>query len=221
MLDVAGAAQQLHKVLVVGDDQELEVPLSGAALDDSGRASDSEKASDLPKMVLRPEPVWVATHSTSACARDSMLSRSRLVVGSSRARIPQFRQKVSARARRMMREARTCTYMLRSEKRSRVPHAHPEPRTQNTWYLLTSAAAPPHVQSGVALHHDHSVVVDPPLDAGRRLIVHVRPDLDALDIWRMAARESGETRPEKLSGHYLQLEGKQHLDPCRCCATGL
>lgn len=38
MLDVAGPAQQLHKVLVVGDDQELEVPLSGAALDDSGRA---------------------------------------------------------------------------------------------------------------------------------------------------------------------------------------
>lgn len=35
MLDVAGAAQQLHKVLVVGDDQQLEVPLAGAALDDS------------------------------------------------------------------------------------------------------------------------------------------------------------------------------------------
>lgn len=42
VLDVAGPAQQLHKVLVVGDDQELEVPLSGAALDDSGRGSDSE-----------------------------------------------------------------------------------------------------------------------------------------------------------------------------------
>lgn len=42
MLDVAGAAQQLHKVLVVGDDQELEVPLPGAALDDSGRGADSE-----------------------------------------------------------------------------------------------------------------------------------------------------------------------------------
>ena len=47
------------------------------------------------------------THSTRACARDSMFSLSRLVVGSSRARMPQFRQKVSARARRMMREART------------------------------------------------------------------------------------------------------------------
>lgn len=40
MLDVAGAAQQLHKVLVVGDDQQLEVPLAGAALDDS---ADSER----------------------------------------------------------------------------------------------------------------------------------------------------------------------------------
>lgn len=40
VLDVAGAAQQLHKVLVVGDDQQLEVPLSGAALDDS---ADSER----------------------------------------------------------------------------------------------------------------------------------------------------------------------------------
>lgn len=74
--------------------------------------------SDLPKKVPRPEPVWVGTYSTSAYARDSMLSRSRLVVGSSRARIPQFRQKVSARARRMIREANTCTHMLRSEPRS-------------------------------------------------------------------------------------------------------
>lgn len=41
MLDVAGATQQLHKVLVVGDDQELEVPLSRATLDDSGRESGS------------------------------------------------------------------------------------------------------------------------------------------------------------------------------------
>lgn len=86
-------------------------------------------------------------------------------------------------------------------------------RTQNTWYLLTSAAAPPHVQSGVALHHDHSVVVDPPLDARRRIIIHVRPDLDVLDIWRMVARESDEMRPEKLSVHYLQLEGKRTLTP--------
>lgn len=34
VLDVAGAAQQLHKVLVVGDDQQLEVALPGATLDD-------------------------------------------------------------------------------------------------------------------------------------------------------------------------------------------
>jgi len=36
VLDVAGAAQQLHEVLVVGDDQQLEVALARAALDDSG-----------------------------------------------------------------------------------------------------------------------------------------------------------------------------------------
>lgn len=34
VLDVAGATQQLHKVLVVGDDQQLEVALAGATLDD-------------------------------------------------------------------------------------------------------------------------------------------------------------------------------------------
>lgn len=44
MLDVAGPAQQLHEVLVVGDDQQLEVPLSGAALDDPGRGSESGSA---------------------------------------------------------------------------------------------------------------------------------------------------------------------------------
>lgn len=35
VLDVAGTSQQLHKVLVVGDDQQLEVSLARAALDDS------------------------------------------------------------------------------------------------------------------------------------------------------------------------------------------
>lgn len=34
VLDVAGATQKLHKVLVVGDDQQLEVALAGATLDD-------------------------------------------------------------------------------------------------------------------------------------------------------------------------------------------
>jgi len=51
--------------------------------------------------------VCVCTDSTRACASDSMFSRSRLVVGSSSARIPQFRQKVSARARRMISDANT------------------------------------------------------------------------------------------------------------------
>lgn len=123
MLDVAGPAQQLHKVLVVGDDQELEVSLSGAALDDSGKASEADTVLGSTKDGPKARALWAGTHSTSACARDSMLSRSRLVVGSSRARIPQFRQKVSARARRMIREARTCTYMPRSEKRFSLSQA--------------------------------------------------------------------------------------------------
>lgn len=48
------------------------------------------------------------TYSTKAWAKDSMFSLSRLVVGSSSARIPQFRQNVSAKASRMMSEAKTC-----------------------------------------------------------------------------------------------------------------
>lgn len=36
MLDVAGPPQQLHEVLVMGDDQQLEVTLEGASFDDSG-----------------------------------------------------------------------------------------------------------------------------------------------------------------------------------------
>lgn len=45
--------------------------------------------------------------SLSAAASDSTLARSRLVVGSSRARMPQLTQKDSASARRMTREAST------------------------------------------------------------------------------------------------------------------
>lgn len=37
VLDVAGATEQLHKVLVVGDDQQLEVALAGTTLDDPAR----------------------------------------------------------------------------------------------------------------------------------------------------------------------------------------
>lgn len=42
VLDVAGSPQQLHKVLVVGDDQQLEVALARAALDDSGESEQEE-----------------------------------------------------------------------------------------------------------------------------------------------------------------------------------
>lgn len=37
VLDVAGPPQQLHEVLVVGDDQQLEVALAGATLNNSVR----------------------------------------------------------------------------------------------------------------------------------------------------------------------------------------
>lgn len=42
MLDVAGPPQQLHKVLVVGDDQQLEVTLARATLNDSGEGEQEE-----------------------------------------------------------------------------------------------------------------------------------------------------------------------------------
>ena len=45
-----------------------------------------------------------------AAARLSAFGPSRLVVGSSRASIPQLRQNVSANANRIIREARTCNY---------------------------------------------------------------------------------------------------------------
>lgn len=121
VLDVAGATQQLHEILVVGDDQELEVPLSRATLDDSGRVLGSGAIRS--KKCERAPRVW--THSTSACARDSILSLSRLVVGSSRARIPQLRQKVSASARRMIREANTCAH---PRFRNRLWHRTRRPR---------------------------------------------------------------------------------------------
>lgn len=45
MLDVAGPPKEFHKVLVVGDDQQLEVALAGAVLDDSGE-SERERVND-------------------------------------------------------------------------------------------------------------------------------------------------------------------------------
>ena len=45
----------------------------------------------------------------SASAKLALFSASRLVVGSSSAKIPQFKQKVSARANLMIRHANTCS----------------------------------------------------------------------------------------------------------------
>lgn len=52
MLDVAGPPQQLHKVLVVGDDQQLEVPLTRATLNDSGGESEREEIRKYIKFLL-------------------------------------------------------------------------------------------------------------------------------------------------------------------------
>lgn len=43
MLDVAGPPQQLHKVLIVGDDQQLEVTLARAILNDPKERRDKEE----------------------------------------------------------------------------------------------------------------------------------------------------------------------------------
>lgn len=43
MFNVAGPPQQLHKVLIVGDDQQLEVTLARATLNDPGESEQEEK----------------------------------------------------------------------------------------------------------------------------------------------------------------------------------
>ena len=58
-------------------------------------------------LLVFPRGGSYVTYSTRAPARLSIFSLSRLVVGSSSAKIPQFRQNVSARARRMIRDAKT------------------------------------------------------------------------------------------------------------------
>lgn len=81
------------------------------------------------------------TYFAKDCARLSMLSLSRFVVGSSSAKTPQFTQNVSARARRMMREARTL------DKVRKV--------TALNCHLLPGTAATTHVKLGFTFHHDH------------------------------------------------------------------
>ncbi len=62
------------------------------------------------------------TMSERACASPSIFSRSRFVVGSSRARRPQLMQNVSARASRMMMDARTWTEVKVGYIRSAMVH---------------------------------------------------------------------------------------------------
>lgn len=128
MLHIVGSSQELDKILVVSDNKQLEVALARTTLDYPAKkpmahllVSESVKwqikilfchvALAVNKLCfLFKDCLYLCkkkTHSTSACAKDSIFSLSKLVVGSSSARIPQFRQNVSARANRIMREART------------------------------------------------------------------------------------------------------------------
>jgi hypothetical protein len=54
----------------------------------------------------------VTTYSTSAKARLSMFSLSRLVVGSSNAKMPQFKQNVSAKASLIIKDAKTYKILI-------------------------------------------------------------------------------------------------------------
>ena len=64
-------------------------------------------AGSLPPMCIHHAKQKWSSYLTRAKAKLSILERSRFVVGSSRASTPQWTQNVSARASRMMREART------------------------------------------------------------------------------------------------------------------
>eukprot|EP00964_Phaeocystis_antarctica_P048985 scaffold28362_cov65-Phaeocystis_antarctica.AAC.11 len=117
--------------------------------------------------------------SLMADAKDSMLAVSRLVVGSSRARMPQLRQKLSASASRMTSEARTWLGLglglglgfglgsglglgLRGED------------------LLPGGAAATHVKARVALGHDDAVALLARACRGLALVLAV--DLNAVDV---------------------------------------
>lgn len=63
-------------------------------------------------------------------------------------------------------------------------------------YLLTGTAAPSHIHVCVSSHHHYSVVVAPP---PLRPLLHLRPDLDVLDICRGDTRWRPNTHIYPLS----------------------
>lgn len=65
VLDVARAAQQLHKVFVVGDDQQLEVALARATLDDSGEATSETSQSRSANQITKEPLVIVLTQRSN------------------------------------------------------------------------------------------------------------------------------------------------------------
>ena len=111
---------------------------------------------------------WGGGHETDG---PTLLSWSRLVVGSSRVMTPQLMQKVSASARRMTMEASTLVEQgheivdktknttTRPTKQSPPPLHPPTPPHPHPHAPLPRAAAPAHVEERLALLHHHAVVV--------------------------------------------------------------
>lgn len=126
-------ADQLHKFFIVSNDNQLEIALLTPRLNNatihqmffnlkSNLISTWKQFQTISSIHKYPEPkmnseriqhefsTWIFNlkyYWTRALAKLSTLCRSKLVVGSSRAKIPQFRQKVSARANRITNEANT------------------------------------------------------------------------------------------------------------------
>ena len=98
MLHHVALAKFPQEVLVVGDDNELEVGVIPALIDDAVGHARERPCS--PRHVVRE-----TTYSTRLAASASMFSVSSAFVGSSRARMPQFWPKESASASRMMIDA--------------------------------------------------------------------------------------------------------------------
>lgn len=114
MLRVLSMPDHLSEFFVMGDDDKLKVLLPFPVLHYSvhgaqilpknkltGKLKNHSKMNQCKELRL--------AYRTSAAARLSAFGPSRFVVGSSRAKIPQLRQKVSANASLMISEARTYT----------------------------------------------------------------------------------------------------------------
>jgi hypothetical protein len=98
------SCQHFHEVSFMCDDNQLEVRLLPFGIDNSAQ---HDRILKCPQHT-RSRAVML-THSAMAFASPSLLSRSKFVVGSSKAKMPQLRQNDSANASRITREANTWT----------------------------------------------------------------------------------------------------------------